>query len=62
MTKEIEKKSKDGGLSDTDKFKREMYTLMDDYLEVKQESKELGYNDDAFKFKDYIEFYINSNK
>ncbi len=62
MTNKIQNKSKDGGLSDTDKFKKEMYTLMDDYLEVKQESKELGYNDDAFKFKDYIEFYIKHNK
>ncbi len=61
MIKQIEKKSKDKGLSDTDKFKSNFYELMDDYLEVKQASKEKGYNDDAFKFKDYVEFFIKYN-
>ena len=41
-------------------FKEEFNNLLDAYLEVKIQSKEKGYDDNAFKFKDFKDVYIAS--
>ncbi len=41
-------------------FKDEFNELLDAYLEVKIQAKEKGYDDVAFKFKDFKEVYIAS--
>ena len=43
-------------------FKDEFNKLLDAYLEVKIEAKEKGYDENAFKFKDFKEVYIASLK
>lgn len=43
-------------------FKDEFNDLLDAYLEVKIEAKEKGYDENAFKFKDFKEVYIASLK
>jgi hypothetical protein len=41
-------------------FKEEFNDLLKAYLEVKIEAKQNGYDDTAFKFKDFKEVYIAS--
>ena len=39
-------------------FKEEVSTLLIDYIDIKKEAANLGYDKDLFKFKDYIDYYI----
>ena len=41
-------------------FKEEFNKLLKAYIEVKIEAKQSGFDDSAFKFKDFKEVYIAS--
>ncbi len=43
-------------------FKEEFNKLLDAYLEIKIDAKQKGYDEAAFKFKDFKEVYIASLK
>lgn len=49
--------------SETEEFKETIANLLKDYIVVKKEAVgELGYNEDALKLKDYIDYYVRLSK
>jgi len=48
---------------ETKNYKELFKELLSDYLEIKKLAIELGYNDPAFNFKDYLDTFnkLNSN-
>ena len=46
----------------TEQFKKDVENLLKDYIEVKKNAINLGYEDKVFNFKDYIDYYIKLNQ
>lgn len=44
-----------------EEFKKLISTLLNDYIEIKKETAVLGYDAQALKLKDYIDYYVRLN-
>ncbi len=53
--------SKQNNFLDTKEFKQQMLELLNDYIEIKKDAGTLGYDSEAFKLKDYIDYYVRLN-
>lgn len=57
----IEKQSTKNITINSEEYKKEILSLLSDYVDVKKEAAIIGYDADVFKFKDYIEHFIRLN-
>ena len=53
--------NKENKFIDSKEYKEQMLELLKDYIDIKREAGTLGYDSEAFKLRDYIDYYVRLN-